>query len=139
MSPRDALRAVMRAARRCPACTATNAENRGLRERLESAEARLDDQHEINGRLMQGAAEQDARIKKYKAGEFANSATFVVALRLLEQALHDTHKARADLAAARDTIARQDALLVRLSHASVERDFRAPAVVEAVPEGGEAA
>lgn len=139
MNPRDALRAVVRAARRCPACASTDAENRRLRERLEVAVALLADQHEINGRLLQGAAEQDARIKAYKAGGYTSSRAFTAVVWLLGQALHDARKARAELAGAKATIARQDNLLVHLSHESVQQDFRAPAVVEAVPEGGEAA
>lgn len=138
MSPRDALRAVVRAARRCPACAATNAENRRLRERLETAEALLADQHEINGRLLQGAAEQDKRIKRFKRGEFANSAAFVVALRLLGQALHDARKARAELAGAKATIARLDATNARLSSDAVAAD-NVVGFAPADAEGGEAA
>lgn len=138
MNPRDALRAVVRAARRCPACAATDAENRRLRERLEVAEARLADQREINGRLLQGATEQDARIKRYKSGEYGSSRAFTAVVWLLGQALHDARKARAELAGAKATIARQDALLVRLSHEAVQRDFRGPGI-GAMPEGGEAA
>ena len=108
------------------------------------------DQTRLNGELARVGAAKDRRItdlenalaaererlKALKDDLYTRNGLVITEMFLLGRAQHETRKVRAELAAAQDTIRRQDAALMQFSHASVDRDFGA---VEAAPEGGEAA